>query len=200
MLYVTWILPPVLGASIGWITNWVAVKMLFYPRKPFGIFGFQLQGLIPSRQHELAEQCAAIIERELLQQHLIESSLKSVDLKPMIEKKVRELIREKLAAKLKSLPMLGAFINDTTLSVVEEMAAKEMGAGAQELIHEYSQKVSEKIQIRDIIEQRIMSFDLDKLEHIVVSVASKEFKVIEWVGAVLGFFIGLTQVFLTIFI
>jgi uncharacterized membrane protein YheB (UPF0754 family) len=182
------------------MTNWVAIKMLFYPRYPKNIFGLKLQGLIPRRQRELADQCATIIERELLQQDFIEESLKSVDLKPMIEQKVRVLIRQKLGEKLKSLPMLGAFINEATLSVVEEMAVKEMGVGAEELLHEYSQKVSEKIQIKKIIEERILGFDLDKLEGIVIAVASKEFKVIEFVGALLGFMIGLSQViFLSFF-
>ena len=198
MSWLTWTLPPLLGALIGWMTNWVAIKMLFYPRKPWSFLGAKFQGLIPSRQNELAEQCATIIERELLQQDLIEATLKSVDLKPMIEGKVRELIRVKLGEKLKSLPMLGAFINETTINMVEEMAVKEMGIGAEELLYDYSQKVSEKIQIKDIIQERIMSFNLDKLEGIVMAVATKEFKVIELVGAFLGLLVGVSQVILII--
>lgn len=200
MLYLTWLLPPILGASIGWMTNWVAIKMLFYPRRPLSILGLRLQGLIPSRQRELAEQCATIIERELLQQDFLEEQLKSVDLKPLIEVKVRELIRDKLGGQLKSLPMLGAFINEATLKMVEDMAAKEMGSGAEELLHAFAHKVSEKIQIKEIIEEKILAFDLDKLEQIVHSVASKEFKVIEYVGAILGLFIGIFQVVLINFI
>lgn len=200
MLFLTWILPPILGASIGWLTNWVAIKMLFYPRKPIRIFGVTFQGLIPSRQAELASQCAVIIERELLQQHVLESQLKSVDIKPMVEAKVRLLIREKLGEKLKALPMLGAFVNDTTLAVVEEMAAKEMASGADEILDEFSQKFSEKLNVKDLIEQNILSFELDKLEAIVNTVASKEFKVIEIVGAILGFSIGVFQVILNLFL
>ena len=41
-LITSYLLPPVIGAVIGYFTNLIAVKMLFYPRKPVYIFGHQL--------------------------------------------------------------------------------------------------------------------------------------------------------------
>ena len=38
----TYVLPPLVGAVIGYFTNLIAVKMLFYPRKPVYLFGHQL--------------------------------------------------------------------------------------------------------------------------------------------------------------
>ena len=46
------ILIPIIGAIIGLITNWIAVKMLFHPRKK--IFG--IQGVIPKRKKEIAKR------------------------------------------------------------------------------------------------------------------------------------------------
>jgi len=46
------ILIPIIGAIIGLITNWIAVKMLFHPRKK--IFG--IQGVIPKRKKVIAER------------------------------------------------------------------------------------------------------------------------------------------------
>ncbi len=45
------IFPPI-GALIGWLTNYIAIKMLFYPRKKF--MGFQ--GIIPKRKQILSEK------------------------------------------------------------------------------------------------------------------------------------------------
>ena len=52
------ILIPIISALIGWLTNWVAIRMLFHPRKPILIGNFKLQGLIPRRQPDIAEQAA----------------------------------------------------------------------------------------------------------------------------------------------
>jgi len=46
------ILIPIIGAVIGLITNWIAVKMLFHPRKK--IFG--IQGVIPKRKRDIARR------------------------------------------------------------------------------------------------------------------------------------------------
>ena len=46
------ILIPIIGAIIGLITNWIAVKMLFHPRKK--IFG--IQGVISKRKKDIAKK------------------------------------------------------------------------------------------------------------------------------------------------
>jgi uncharacterized membrane protein YheB (UPF0754 family) len=46
------IILPIIGALIGWITNYIAIKMLFHPRKK--ILGFQ--GIIPKRKKILSEK------------------------------------------------------------------------------------------------------------------------------------------------
>ena len=43
---------PIIGAIIGLITNWIAVKMLFHPKKK--IFG--IQGVIPKRKKDIAKR------------------------------------------------------------------------------------------------------------------------------------------------
>ena len=39
-----------ISATIGWITNWVAIKMLFRPHKEINFGLFKIQGLIPKRK------------------------------------------------------------------------------------------------------------------------------------------------------
>ena len=43
---------PFIGAVIGLVTNWIAIKMLFHPRKK--ILG--IQGVIPKRKKEIAKR------------------------------------------------------------------------------------------------------------------------------------------------
>lgn len=58
---------PVVGAVIGYVTNYIAIKMLFRPLKPVYIFGHRLPftpGIVPRRKDKLAEILgAAVVER-----------------------------------------------------------------------------------------------------------------------------------------
>lgn len=56
---------PFVAALIGWFTNFVAVKMLFRPRKAVRILGIRFQGLVPRRQKELAEKIAETVEKKI---------------------------------------------------------------------------------------------------------------------------------------
>ena len=53
---------PLVGASVGYATNWLAVKMLFHPRAPVRVLGLTFLGLIPRRRKEIAASVAATVE------------------------------------------------------------------------------------------------------------------------------------------
>ena len=55
---------PCIGAFIGYLTNRVAIRMLFRPLEPWFVFGVQVPmtpGVIPSKRHELAENIGAMV-------------------------------------------------------------------------------------------------------------------------------------------
>ena len=52
----------------------------------------------------------------------------------------------------------------------------------------------DSVNLKQMIEDNIAAFDLDRLEAIVKQVASSEFRTIERLGALLGFVIGCLQV------
>ena len=61
--------PPLLGAFIGYLTNKVAIKMLFRPLKPWHILGFRVPmtpGVIPSKRHDLAVNMGEMVGEHLL--------------------------------------------------------------------------------------------------------------------------------------
>ena len=65
---------PVVGALVGWFTNWLAILMLFRPREPVRFFWWSLQGVIPSRHAQLAERIADTVENNLLTQDDLEKA------------------------------------------------------------------------------------------------------------------------------
>ena len=61
-----WIIAPLFGFGIGYLTNALAVRMLFRPHRPIRIGPFTLQGMIPKRQAQIAAAVAHTIATELL--------------------------------------------------------------------------------------------------------------------------------------
>jgi Uncharacterized protein conserved in bacteria len=188
------ILTPFVTAAIGWFTNWVAIKMLFHPRVPQRIFFWKWQGLIPRRQNQLARESAEIIEREILQQHMILREIRKIELAPYLEEAAHRLVWERIGPQLRAIPLLGSFINDSTLAKFEVIACSEMKKEAEPLMEKVATQFEASVNLKEIIETNIAAFDLERLEGIVNEVASREFRTIERLGAVLGFVIGCVQV------
>ncbi len=60
---------PFIGAFIGYFTNYVAIKMLFFPRKPYYLFGIQLPftpGLIPKKRKEIIEKISEVVSEKVV--------------------------------------------------------------------------------------------------------------------------------------
>ena len=85
-----YILPPLVGAVIGYFTNLIAVKMLFYPRKAVYLLGHQLPltpGAIPKGKARLAKSAGKIVQNELFTREDISGRLLTEEVeKPLIDK------------------------------------------------------------------------------------------------------------------
>lgn len=187
------ILTPFITAAIGWFTNWVAIQMLFRPRQPMRLFFWQWQGLIPRRQTQLAAEAAEIIEREIMQQHMIVHEIRKIELGPYLQEAAHKLVWQRIGPQLRAIPLLGGFINDSTLAKFELIAAAAMKDEAGPLMEKVATQFEASVNLKQLIEDNIAAFDLERLEAIVNEVAKREFRTIEQLGAVLGFLIGCLQ-------
>jgi hypothetical protein len=62
----SWTLPAA-GALVGYVTNWIAIKMLFEPAEPVQILGvIEVQGLFESRQVEVSDEFGDFMQRRVL--------------------------------------------------------------------------------------------------------------------------------------
>lgn len=67
--YMKYVAPPVVGGFIGYLTNRVAIRMLFRPLKAWRLAGIRIPmtpGVIPSKRHELAENMGEVVGDHLL--------------------------------------------------------------------------------------------------------------------------------------
>lgn len=91
----TWISPPLIGAIIGYFTNWLAIKMLFRPLKPVYIGKLKLPftpGILPKERRRLSKSAGDIVSKELLNADVFESRLRDPLLQEKIETSIFVLI------------------------------------------------------------------------------------------------------------
>lgn len=185
---------PFLGALIGWVTNYLAVKMLFHPRKEKKLFFFSLQGVFPKRQQAFAAKLAEIVSTELFSVREVTAHLKANGTSDatiaLISKRLEEAMLEKLP---QAIPMLALVLNNDLVEKIKLALLDHLRDMIGELIDMLSTTLEKDLDVHAIVEQKVAAFSSDKLEEILYSIMKKEFKFIEAVGAVLGFFIGLCQ-------
>lgn len=88
---------PIIGAIIGYCTNWLAVKMLFRPREEKYIGKFRLPftpGVIPKGKKRLANAVGSVVNEKLLTEQAVQEKLLSDDMIEMVKSSVREYADE----------------------------------------------------------------------------------------------------------
>lgn len=187
-------LQPFISAFIGWVTTWVAIKMLFHPKNPVRVFGITIQGVFPKRQKMVAEKLGVMVAKELIHFDEIAALLKDPsrleELNPVIETHLDTFLNVKLKEKL---PMIAMFVGESTMSKIKEGMMEEITNLLPEIINKYTDSLRQKIDIQKIVTDKVSAFSSDKLEDILQSVMKKEFWFLELVALVLGFVIGLIQ-------
>ncbi len=213
-------LPPILGAFIGYITNWLAIKMLFRPFEPKYIFGIKVPftpGLIPKRRKEIAEAIAKTVEEHILPQEklmkLFEDSKYKERLHKRIELVIDDLI-ESIVSDIRKTIKEGISLGKINikgtivLTAVDKLLDKAIDNLKEKLKKKLIEKASDKIEkhieeelpimigqlkIREMVIETFMEIDIETLEKIVIGFSEDQLKHITYTGAILGFFIGVVQ-------
>ena len=191
----------IISAAIGWITNWVAIKMLFRPHNEINLGLFKIQGLIPKRRAEIGTGIANVIQNELISIKDVIANIDREEFSRRLNDLIDDVLEKNLKTKVKEkFPVMQMFFSDKMAKDVS-FSIKDIVMENQEKIFEiFSNYAEENIDFSTIITDKISNFSLDKLEEIINGLAKKELKHIEVIGAILGAFIGLVQYFITLFV
>jgi uncharacterized membrane protein YheB (UPF0754 family) len=114
-----WIIPPLAGAIIGYLTNAVAIKMLFRPLHAVRIFGIILPftpGVLPRQRHKLADNIGAIVENQLLTADIIIARLRREDVQRGLKNTIAGCTDKLLAVPLDAEKL--SFLNRTLREIL----------------------------------------------------------------------------------
>ncbi|WP_028574370.1 DUF445 domain-containing protein [Desulfonatronovibrio hydrogenovorans] len=196
MEYAKYLIAPLICALIGWLTNYLAVKMLFHPRRPVSILGWKLQGVFPKRQKELALNLGLLVEKELISHQDIQQVINNPGFRNGFKEILDEYFQEFLSRKTHSLhPVLGMLLNNSVLSALKSLMSREMEKHLPEIMEKIADQLEQSLDFKEVVQKKVEQFSMEKLERILFTIMKKEFRYIEIMGAVLGFAIGIFQSF-----
>ena len=190
---------PLIAALIGWMTNYIAVKMLFHPKEPKKIVGITFHGVFPKRQNVLAKKLGQLVADELFSVSDVSAKIKefatSDEAMNEVGKRIEMTIRNKL---VQAFPMLAMFLTDEMVEKVTGLFKNELKDFLSATSQGMGEKLEENLNVEAMVKERVNAFSSEKLEKLLNQLMKKEFKFIELVGAILGFLIGCLQLVISL--
>lgn len=188
---------PILAALIGWITNYLAIKMLFHPHQPKKILGLTFQGVFPKRQAQIAEKLGDLVANELFSMQDVAQKIEDLSTQPEVLEEVGRRIEKTIRGKLISaFPMLSMFLSDEMIEKVTNLFKGELEDFLRVSSQGLAVKMKDSVDVQGLVREKVQAFSSNKIEELLLSFMEQEFRFIEKIGAVLGFLIGCIQVFL----
>src|SRR5262245_2203094 len=189
----TWITIPAIGALIGWSTNWLAVKMIFRPIRPRHFLGLRFQGLVGRRQAELARAIGRVVGTHLVEHKDLVASLDQLDFASMLGNVLERGLAPKLQ-ELRGLPLIGGYLTEARVADLRHAIVQSVMVHRKAMLDEVEKGLSKGLDVPRLVETKVATFAVEKLEALILEVAGRELRAIVVLGGVLGALIGLLQV------
>nr|WP_042198295.1 hypothetical protein [Kibdelosporangium sp. MJ126-NF4] len=184
---------PLFGMCIGWFTDWLAIKLVFFPRERR--FGFQ--GVFQKRRDEVAEQYGELVAREVV---TVPNILRSVlngpradRLEALVERVVHETIENQAAL---ARPLVATAIGKRRLAAMKREASIQAIERLPDTLRQAEDYLTETLDVGNTIATKMR--DLTRTEY--EELLRPAFRRDEWkliaVGALIGFAVGELQVLL----
>ena len=133
----SYIIAPLLGGVIGYITNDIAIRMLFRPHTAKYVFGIHIPftpGIIPKEKRRIAEAIGGVISENLMNKEVLEKYLLSKD---MIGK-VRSAVEEFITTQQKNQETVACFLG-------HYLSKEEIATIAQNINQSITKQTYEKL-------------------------------------------------------
>lgn len=197
-----YIIGALIGAVIGYITNWLAIKMLFRPREAKYIFGMKLPftpGLIPKEKSRIANKVGETVGTHLLNSDSLSKALKDDKIKAKFNEVAKEKINQvinsnsTLEESLKNTlgenyyALKGNMINNIAKTILESIQEEEFKNkvkfyivdSIKERLNKEPEKIIDFINSNKFREVIINTLEEEKTRDIIGKALLKEVKTLE---------------------
>lgn len=187
---------PIIAAIIGFVFFKIAIQIFLSKNSNSK---WALISFIKHEKNKAALQLSEYVQKEFFNEEKLKSMMSNPALfqkiKPEVEKHVDVFLKEKL---LKKWPMISMLGGDEMIATIHQTLMQELEVIIPSLLSNYADGLLEKLQIDQMIQQKLDSFSDMQIYDILISRIWKISKMIPMLGAAAGFLTGMILLLLSL--
>lgn len=190
----SWILLPVGGLLIGYLTNWLALKLIFRPLRPINLGLFKIQGLFLKRQQEVAATYAKLVATKILTTKNIFNAILNGKEKPLLNKIIQkntEKTIDDIAGSLRTVLQLIAGVR--AYKAIKTAATIAFQKVLPQMISKTFDYTDEAIDMENTLNEKMGNLSPEAFEGFLHPVFEADELKLLLVGGILGMFAGFLQ-------
>lgn len=191
---------PFISAVVGWSTNFLAVKMMFYPIEFVGIKPYLgWQGLIPSKRREMAEIEVELVLGKLLSVQELAERIDPDELTKAIHRRLKQTVRTIINDVMEeSSPQLWASLPVHGKNLVYARVEADIPNVVRKMVSDFKHNIEEIVDIKELVVGQLVNAP-ELINEIFLKSGAKEFPFIEKSGFYFGFLFGLPTMVIWMF-
>ena len=185
---------PAIGVVVGLATNWIAIQMIFVPRRPVRLGPLTFEGALPRRQKEIAAVMAEVVQTEMprfgeILDMMLERGFGS-EVRKLVSERLEAFLHARLEIALKLLAATGSEISlaGAVEDVLEHLAA-EMGA----IVERGKAEAEAQIDVAAVVRLSLDDMDRLRFEQTLRGLLQHDEGILIAYGGLLGGVVGLAQ-------
>ena len=157
------------------------------------VAGVVILGLVARRQQDLAKAIGRVVGNHLVEHKDVVKSLNKLDFAGILGKVLDRGLGPKIE-ELRSLPLIGGFLTEERIADIKGSITDSIMKHKEAVLDEVERGLAAGLDVPKLVENKVAGFAIEKLEKLILEVASRELRAIVVLGGVLGVLIGLAQV------
>jgi len=188
---------PVFGLFTGWFTDWLALRMIFFPIEPKKYFGVEWQGLFLKRRAEVAEAYGALIAKEIITPHNVIEALLRGPLSDRVLALIQRQLDEEFGRRVSvAKPLLVFAVGSRKYQDMKLAIAEQIMKRLPETMRYIEDYATDAMDIRNVLVTKMKQLSPHEFERLLRPAFEQDEWILIATGAVLGFCVGEAQVLL----
>ncbi|MGK5093504.1 DUF445 domain-containing protein [Deltaproteobacteria bacterium TL4] len=194
--YKPWWLLPVAGAFVGYATNWLALKMIFFPIEPIHIGHYKWQGLFLKRQHEVSDEYAKMVSKDVLNSENILNAIISGPGADKVQKIIHKHVKRSIdQATGFAKPVIQIVIGTNDYIKMKNSVCESVMDELPEQVQHMEEYSHQVMDIENVLSSKMKGLPTREFERVLHPAFEEDEWILIMVGAVLGMCVGFFQLF-----
>ncbi|MFT6147912.1 MAG: uncharacterized membrane protein YheB (UPF0754 family) [Saprospiraceae bacterium] len=190
----SWLILPIGGLLVGYLTNWLALKLIFKPQQPIKIGFWTIQGLFLKRQKAVSETYANIVATKILTTKKIFFSILNGKEKETLDKIIENNVSEAVDNSVKSFrSIIQLLMGRKAFESLKQTIYKAFKAILPEIVAATFDYADEVLDMEKTLNDKMSGLSSAEFEGFLHPVFQEDELKLILVGAVLGMFAGFLQ-------